>query len=313
MIPSKLLMPKVAILMATYQGGLYLEPQLDSFMSQSHLNWELWASDDGSDDNTLDTLKTYQQRWGAHRFFIKNGPRQGYCTNFLSMACQADISADYYAYSDQDDIWLADKLSRALNHLSAVPKHIPALYCSRTQVIGKQDRVLGLSPLFTKAPSFANALVQNIGGGNTMVFNEAARQLLISAGDRVNVASHDWWTYIVVSGLGGRVFYDALPTVLYRQHGSNLVGMNPTWSARFGRILLMFQGRFKAWNSLHISALSGLRDKLVFENGIILDQFAASRQSSLFQRLKGLMQSGVYRQTLFGNFSLYMAAVFNKL
>lgn len=100
---------KVAILLATYQGQHYLAEQLDSFARQTHQNWEVWASDDGSSDDTHAILKHYEKHWPFGRLSIHNGPEEGFVANFLSLTCKASISADYYAYADQDDIWKADK------------------------------------------------------------------------------------------------------------------------------------------------------------------------------------------------------------
>jgi hypothetical protein len=103
---------------------------------------------------------------------------------------------------------------------------MPAVYGSRTSLIDSEGQTIGVSPLFRKPPAFANALVQNIAGGNTMVFNEPARQLLIKAGGAVDVPSHDWWLYLLATAGGGTVHYDTWCSVRYRRHERNLVGLN---------------------------------------------------------------------------------------
>ena len=305
--------PKVAILLCTYQGQKYLHEQLNSFVAQTHKNWALWVSDDGSKDGTHAILAETVKDLGTGKISLHNGPQEGFCANFLSLTCKADIKADYYAYSDQDDIWKPEKLARAVAALKTVPHGVPALYCSRTRVVDADDKPICMSPLFEKTPSFANALMQNIGGGNTMVFNEAARQLLIAAGDQVKVVTHDWWAYMLITCCGGQVFYDPKPTVRYRQHGSNLVGMNTSWPARLKRIYQLFQGRFREWNDLNVSALQSVQNRLTPRNQEVLNQFIVARQLPLHLRLVGLMRSGVYRQTLFGKLGLIAAAVFNKI
>lgn len=305
--------PKVAILLCTYYGQHYLAEQLDSFAAQSHTNWEVWASDDGSKDGTHEILQAYKHKWPAGRLSIHFGPAEGFVANFLSLTCKACIEADYYAYSDQDDIWEGDKLARAVEFLETIPPSIPALYCSRTRSVDENNNEIGLSPLFSKPPSFANALVQNIGGGNTMVYNNAARALLREAGENIPVVTHDWWAYMVVTGCGGKVFYDSAPTLRYRQHGGNLVGHNANWSARVKRIRMLWQGRFRNWNDTNIAALGNLRDKLTPKSRDILQRFAKARQMSLAPRLFHLKRSGIYRQTLLGNLGLIAAALFGKI
>jgi len=306
-------LPKVAILLCTYHGQHYLAEQLDSFSAQIYSNWEVWASDDGSQDDTHAILENYRQKWRGERLSIHFGPAEGFAANFMSLTCKASIQADYYAYSDQDDVWEVDKLQRAMAWLLPIPKDVPALYCSRTRLVNAENKDIGFSPLFIKPPSFANALMQNIGGGNTMVFNDAARKLLSEVGEDVDVVTHDWWAYMVVSGCGGQVFYDAYPSLRYRQHGGNLMGMNSSWFARFVRIRMLWQGRFRHWNDRHIRALQGLRDRLTTENRAILDCFAKARTQPLFPRLIGLKRSGIHRQTLLGNLGLVAAAIFKKI
>ena len=121
----------------------------------------------------------------------------------MSLLSDADIVGDFFACCDQDDVWWPDKLERALQWLHTVPEHVPAVYFSRTRNVDASGNIIGCSPLFRRPPNFRNALVQSIGGGNTMVFNRAARELLVAAGP-VDVASHDWWTYLLVSGLVAR-------------------------------------------------------------------------------------------------------------
>lgn len=304
---------RVAILLCTYHGQRYLAEQLDSFAAQSHENWEVWASDDGSEDNTRSILEDYQARWGTGRLSIHLGPAEGFAANFLSLTCNANIDADFYAYSDQDDVWEADKLERSIEWLESVPSEIPALYCSRTRLVDAENNEIGLSPLFSSPPSFANALMQNIGGGNTMVLNNAAVRLLREAGENKSVITHDWWAYMVVAGCGGLVFYDSKPSLRYRQHEGNLVGMDTNWAARLRRIHMLFQGHFKHWNDCNISALFTLEHRLTPTNREILRRFAAARRMSLIPRLVHLKRCGIYRQTLLGNIGLVAAAIFGKI
>lgn len=306
-------LPKVAILLCTYHGQHYLADQLESFAAQSHHNWEVWASDDGSQDDTHDILVSFRDKWGADQLSIHFGPAEGFAANFLSLTCHANIRADYYAYSDQDDIWKNDKLQRAVDILKSVSQDVPALYCSRTRLVDSMNQHIGYSPLFRRPPSFANALMQNVGGGNTMVFNDAARKLLCEAGEDVGVVTHDWWAYLVVSGCGGKVFYDPIPSVRYRQHGDNLVGANSTWSARFVRLRMLIQGRLRNWIDINIQALQKIRSKLTPENQFILDQFVKAREQWMIPRLIGLWRSGIYRQTFLGNLGLVVAAFFKKV
>ena len=310
-LPTSTKPPLVAVLLCTRNGDRFLAEQLDSINAQDHRNLTVWASDDGSEDNTNHILEEYQALDERDRFAIQFGPKQGFAANFLSLICRPDIEADYYAYADQDDIWQPDKLSRAITKMKSIPSSVPTLYCSRTCLIDENGDYVGLSPLFGKPPSFSNALVQNIGGGNTMVMNKAARDLLCAAGDRT-VVSHDWWAYMLVTGAGGKVIYDSYSSVRYRQHDNNMVGSNNGWQARLLRLRLLLQGRFRNWNTTNALALQQVRHLLTPENRSILDKFCTARNRWLIPRIRGIMRSGIYRQTLIGNIGLMAAIVLNK-
>jgi hypothetical protein len=244
---------------------------------------------------------------------IWRGPQQGFAANFLSLACNHAIDADLYFFSDQDDIWKAEKIDRAAHWLACVPDDEPALYCSRTQLIDEHGGLLGYSPLFKRRPCFANALAQNVGGGNTMAFNRAARNLLIKAGSQIQIVAHDWWTYLLVSACGGRVHYDSHPSILYRQHGSNLIGANKSTRARLYRLNMLLNGHLKTWNDTHIQALMPLESMMTPENRSKLNCFSRARNRSLFPRILGILESGIYRQTVIGNIGFAAAALFNRV
>ncbi len=303
----------MAVLLCTKDGERFLAEQLDSINAQTFSGWKVWASDDGSCDGTLAILDQYASRWRG-RLSVQSGPKLGFAANFLSLVCNEKVTAAYYAFCDQDDIWEPEKLARALAWLATVPSTVPGLYCSRTRLIDEADREIGLSPLFSRPPGFANALVQSIGGGNTMVFNQAARALLQKAGNRgVDIVTHDWWAYLLVAGCGGTVFYDSCSTVRYRQHGGNLVGANIGWSASLARIRLLTEGRFRAWNAKNLRALQEVNRMLTPENQEVLARWAKSRKQPLLPRVLGIKRAGVYRQTLAGNLGLLAAALFRRL
>lgn len=128
--------PHICILMSTYNGEKFLAEQLQSIEGQTHKNWRLVISDDGSSDNTLAIAKQFQSKWGDDRLEIRQGPQQGFCQNFLSMACDTTLRADLYAFSDQDDVWMADKLARAVAYFEASNEsQLPRAYGSRTQIV----------------------------------------------------------------------------------------------------------------------------------------------------------------------------------
>jgi len=303
----------IAILLCTFNGARFLAQQLASYEAQDVCDWRLFASDDGSQDATLSLLQDFQKKHGADKVQIRHGPRRGFVANFLSLVCDPAVQGAYYAFSDQDDIWLPDKLTRARRFLINAGSDNPAVYCSRTRLIDENGREIGLSPLFKKPPSFRNALTQSIAGGNTMMLNEAGRQLLRRAGADVSCASHDWWVYLAVTAVGGTLFYDAAPSIFYRVHARNVIGSNRTLAAQLWRARMLWHGRFKSWADMNVAALERIESEMTVENRRIFALFRSSRKQSLVPRVRGLLRAGIRRQTLLGNIGLAAAAIVGKV
>jgi len=302
----------VAILLTTYNGASFLKQQLDSIVGQSHGNWTLYISDDGSSDETLNIIETYRVSLGNERVRLFYGPRRGFAQNFLSLIRNPSVRGDFFAFSDQDDIWFADKLERSLKRFPQNEGE-PALYCSRTRLVDEDGGFIGYSPLFRKAPAFNNALVQSIAGANTMLLNAAARALLARIPEHAQVVSHDWLCYLLVSGCGGYIHYDPEPTLDYRQHGGNLIGSNSGFYDRLVRIRKMFAGTFREWNRQNLLALDYCGEQLEKHNRSVLSLFETARTASLPRRLYLLKRAGVYRQTSFGTFGLILAATIGRI
>jgi glycosyltransferase involved in cell wall biosynthesis len=312
MPPGNLAAMRVAILMCTKDGAAFIDDQLKSIAKQTHKNWTLIVSDDGSGDDTVLKVKRFA---AAHpqKIAIRKGPGNGVCANFLSLANDPTIDGDYFAFSDQDDIWYQDKLHRAITWLATVPANIPGMYCGRTELMTFDKLPVGFSPLFRRPPSFQNSLIQSLAGGNSMMFNRAAKKKLEEAATN-DVVLHDWWVYQLVSAAGGMMYYDPQPTLRYRQHPHNLIGSNSDWFARFVRLRMTLSGRFQRWNDMNINALRKLPAHVITpRNSEVLELFTQARSASLLKRLYLLKKSGVYRQTLLGNFGLVAAAILKRI
>jgi glycosyltransferase involved in cell wall biosynthesis len=304
----------VVVLLGHYNGGAYLADQLRSLNAQTHEDWSLIVSDDGSTDHWLDVLAGFAGSVPERRIVLTNGPKQGFARNFLALVNRAGPSVPYAAFCDQDDVWLPHKLSRAVARLREVRPGRPALYCSRTTICDRMLKPCGMSPLFQTPPSFGNALVQNIGGGNTMVMNRAALDLLQdTARHAADIASHDWWAYQIVSGAGGQIIYDPEPSLLYRQHSGNLVGANQSRTARIARLKRMWRGDFRSWNDANTNALRHARHWLTPDALETLDAFEQLRNGSIRQRLCILRQTRIRRQTACGQVALVIAALLRRL
>jgi glycosyltransferase involved in cell wall biosynthesis len=304
--------PRLAVLMATRNGRRFLDDQLASIAAQDWGEVDVWASDDGSTDGTAEALAEWAAGWRRGGFEVLSGPVAGFAANFRSLLINSEVDGDLVAFCDQDDIWLPDK-TRAAAEALAPHGERPALYCTRTLVVDEGGAALHASPCFRRKPTFRNALVQSIGGGNTMVLNRAGHHLLREAARRTDFVSHDWFSYLVVTGAGGAVVYSPEPRVRYRQHGGNLVGSNRGIGPWLDRLGEAFRGRFTSWNDRNLAALEACRPLLTPDAIETMERFSRARSRSMLAGAFDLARSGVYRQTLVGQMSLYAACLLGKL
>lgn len=314
----------VTILMAVYNGANCLEEQLQSLLDQDHQCWHLVTSDDGSSDESANILEAFSRRVKARsvatgaRIRVSNlqGPRRGAAENFLFLLRQAGRKAlpGWMAFSDQDDVWLPDRLSRGLTQLRAHIHEGPALYCSRTWISSSDLSARRLSAPRPRPTGFRNALVQNIASGNTILLNPEAVDLVSAAVTQVpQVVVHDWWVYQLVTGAGGQVVHDNQPTLLYRQHAVNQIGANDTFIERLKRFRQLLRGDFRDWNRINITALRSSKEKLTTQNRELLEEFSRLSELSLLPRLQLLSKLGLYRQSTSSTIALWIAALLQRL
>lgn len=305
--------PSVAILMCTFNGAAFLEEQLNSIFCQTYNNWKLFVNDDGSKDSTLKILKNYQKKWGPKKLIIRQGPQKGFCQNFLQIINDPKIKADLYFLCDQDDVWLPHKLSHTIKKISKLNSVKPILYCGRTTYVSSDaNYILGQSDLFQRPPSFKNAIVQSIGGGNTMAFNNHLKKVTQKY-PKVNVVSHDWWLYIMNELVGGKTFYDSESTILYRQHSKSLIGANTGWIAKLKRLKMLLNGTYRGYNKMHLEVFNKLYFKDQVKQVELIDQFYILRDKPLKVRYKMIAALGIYRQTWDGHLALHLGAIIKKL
>ncbi|WP_181893351.1 glycosyltransferase family 2 protein [Falsiruegeria mediterranea] len=304
----------VCILLGLYQGARFLQEQLDSFAAQSWPHWSLIVSDDGSRDQGPEIVADFAAAHPDRQITCRSGPQQGFVRNFQSLLQAVPPDVPYAALSDQDDVWFPDKIERALTQLAALPAEVPALYCARTLICDEDLTPMGPSPHFPRTPGFRNALVQSIGGGNTMVLNRAALDLVATCiHEEAIPVAHDWWLYQVVSGCGGTIVRDPDPVLSYRQHAHNQIGANLSARAQMARLVALLGGQFRSWSATNLAALAGLEPQMTPDAHRVLQHFAQARRGGIVRRLSSLRQSGVYRQGRLGDIALYMACVLNRL
>lgn len=302
----------VVILLATYQGAEHLDVQLDSIAGQSHANWSLLVSDDGSDDGTQAIVQRFADRHPG-RVQLLDGPRAGATANFLSLLERVPQGA-LAAFCDQDDRWLSDKLSRAVAALA--PWSGPAHYAARTVIADSQLRPLTTSRRFTRPLGFRNALIQACMAGNTSVFNPAAVALLQAAAPharRAGIISHDWWAYQLMAAFDAALIHDPQPCLLYRQHARSEVGRNDTLPALVARLRKLMAGEFGSWLRANHAALAPLGPQLPPRNAQALQQLERMVNAPPPQALAAMRRGGFYRQTRAGTAALVLSVASGAL
>jgi glycosyltransferase involved in cell wall biosynthesis len=298
----------VAVLLCCYNGEKFIEEQIDSIVRQTYKNISLWVSIDGIDDGSKAIIKKRTKGWENASVHFFKGPGKGFAANFFSLLSNPKINADYYAFSDQDDIWEDNKIERALNYMKAAQKSGPSLYGSRTSFINEHGEDTGLSTLFNTKPNFKNALIQTVAPGNTMVLNRKARDLIVNHIAKDNtIFSHDWLSYLFVSAVGGTVFYDSHASLKYRQHGNNLMGENRSFFSRVRRVYLLVNGTFRKWTDENISALEKIQHLMTEENRKVFDCFKEARSKGLIKRIFWFWKLRIYRQSIVQNIALFLA------
>ncbi|EYD73958.1 glycosyl transferase, family 2 [Rubellimicrobium mesophilum DSM 19309] len=295
--------PHVHVLMATWNGAAHLREQLASFEAQTHGDWSLWVSDDGSTDGTGPILADYAAARPG-RVHLFEGPRRGSAANFLSLMARAELPEGIVALADQDDVWLPHRLERGLSWLGQGDGR-PTVYASRTIRVTEDLEPLGPSIDHRREPVFANALVQNILAGNTLILDGAALRLLrrtVPAALGAGVRHHDWWVYLVASGAGARIAIDPEPGVLYRQHEGNHMGAHRDARGALARLQALRGGVWNDWADRNGRALEAAGEVLTPEARALLGRFQAIRSGTRgVARARALRAAGIHRQSRRGD------------
>jgi rhamnosyltransferase len=210
----------VAVLLATYQpDSVFLDMQIKSIMEQESVNIKLFWSDDS--DSEIEYLKVQKILDRYPHIDVTSNEKKGANHNFLHLLKSAsDPDIDFYAFSDQDDIWISDKLKR---HAKTLSKHGTAVACthSTANILRNGNEIKGKSRC--QNHKIETLLAENCIQGCTMMLNNSARKLILGV-PPVGIAWYDWWIGSIVSIAGTVVHIEGVDTV-YRIHSNNLIGI----------------------------------------------------------------------------------------
>lgn len=212
---------KVQVLMSTYNGEKYLSQQIDSILKQKDVEVSLLIRDDGSSDATKAIIQDYCRNDSRVSWY--SGKNLKSAGSFFDLAKNAG-DADYYAFSDQDDVWTEDKLITAVKTLENKDNKIPQLYYCNMEVVDQNLAFLRFLHRNVKRTDYRySVLIEYYAAGCTMVFNPEARKTYVENLPFGGIM-HDIWMEIICQFFGN-VTYDKTAHIKYRQHSNNVIGV----------------------------------------------------------------------------------------
>jgi len=282
-------MKKVLVLMSVYNGAKYIEEQLDSIFSQEDVSVNCLIRDDGSTDHTKEIVKSYCTKNKKISFLA--GENIGWAMSFYNLVENTRYTNyDYYAFSDQDDLWDYNKLIVAINKMEKVNTTKPLLYCSNLKVVDKDLNWSQGKYMFDKVNLSKNhALVENFSTGCTQVFNNEMKNLYLDYKPNY-LHAHDYWLYLIATFVGV-VIYDNNAYINYRQHDYNVKGAGKgpwkLWKNRIRSLSKVYlKDKFKE-HSLEKMAqelLKGYRSKMTV-NDIEMIQVIAFYRHNIWKKI----------------------------
>jgi glycosyltransferase involved in cell wall biosynthesis len=301
-------MSTVAIVMTTYNGEKYVGDQIESILDSNYQDFELFIYDDGSKDSTMSILQSYSSQYPTKIHAYQNVVNLGVTLNFLQALSRT--TTDYVMFCDQDDVWRTNKIAvtlKRMRHMEAqIGKESPLTVFTDAIVVDSELKVLNNSffcsgHLNPKKTDLPHILMENKLIGCTVMVNAALRKVLQSHTMPQEARYHDWWIALIATTFG-KIGYVNEGTLLYRQHGGNVVGDTGFLAYVRNRITSLANQKEalralmnQAEEFLHIYA-----DLLPEENKDIIQRFANLNQMSFFQKrwiilCNGYLKTGIIR------------------
>ena len=233
-------MDKIEVLMAVYNGSAYIREQIDSILNQTYENWHLTISDDGSTDGTDLIADEYAAKYPEQITRVYSGVRFGNARDHF-MWLSENCTSRYMLYSDQDDVFNPEKMSRLMDAMQNAERQwgrdLPILVFSDQTVVDENLNVIEPSLMRCQKQAFDSfdyhaLLIQNVVTGGAMMVNRPLCSLAVQCRSRERIIMHDWWMAATAARFGKIIYLDE-PLSLYRQHGGNSVGAKRVGSAGY--------------------------------------------------------------------------------
>ena len=309
-------MSMVSIVMTTYNGEKYIAEQIDSILASSFQDIEINIFDDGSRDGTVSILREYEKRYLNKIHVYQNKENLGVTKNFLKAVGRT--RSDYIMFCDQDDYWKPDKIAvtlKRMRHMEAqVGKDVPIAVFTDAKVVDEELNTIDqsffksgrLDPTKTDLP---HLLMENKLIGCTIMFNSALRKIIEEYEIPENAKFHDWWVGLIAASLG-KIGYVNQSTLLYRQHGNNVVG-NSSFLTYIKDRVMSLQQQKKSLRILQLQAeefLSIYGNLLEEDKRSIIRRFADLGKVNFIKRRIYMLRYGYLKSGIIRNIGLMLLA-----
>lgn len=293
---------KVTILMSTYNGERFLAEQIESIRQQTYTDWQLLIRDDGSKDRTREIIQDFCQKDNRIRFVNPDSVENvGVIKSFFHLLKYQ--TSDFYLFSDQDDVWLPEKIELQLKEAGKYDNTLPLLVYMDLKVVDQELNVVHESMIQTQSDHANTELLQEltentVTGGVSMI-NQALADLWTGQ-EEYDLLMHDWYLALLATAFGKLVYIDKQGE-LYRQHSNNVLGAR-TIRKRMQNWIRPHILFTKYWNLIQASQkqaknLLGLplspADKEIVEN------FVTIMEVPLTERYKRLRKYGFRKNRTF--------------
>lgn len=272
----------VTIIMSTYNGDKYIKEQLDSLLVQEDVIINLLIRDDGSTDNTISVAELYRNKF--NHFKIIKGTNVGATESFFyaaKFALYDEFKADFYAFCDQDDIWLPNKLITAIQKIYKKNMNSPVLFFSNLMMMNEKGELIGklLDDTIVSCDKY-NAMAAIYTYGCTCVFNGAALEKFCCLQEQRKIF-HDNWLYAVCVFLGETI-YDEYPYIYYRQTGKNVSGDKKSgmalWTQRVKKIFNPINDEH-IYENIAINLIKYFQDEIDIDDRVLLEHILNYRKN----------------------------------
>ncbi|HFI0393765.1 TPA: glycosyltransferase family 2 protein [Streptococcus suis] len=294
---------KVNILMSTYNGQQFLAEQIRSIQDQTYTDWTLLVRDDGSSDKTREILQDFASQDSRIRLIdVEETKNLGVIKSFHRLVHYEQ--ADYYFFSDQDDVWLPDKIAVSLQEAQSCPTDQPLMVYMDLTVVDQDLQVMTESMIRSQSHHANTQLVQEltentVTGGVSMI-NHSLASLWTKTED---IIMHDWYLALLASAFGKLVFIDKAGE-LYRQHADNVLGAR-TLSKRLKKWIrphVLFRVYWDLIKSSQKQASLLLELPLSPSDRELVEAFVSILDKPMFERFKVLKQYGLRKNKAFHTF-----------